>query len=280
MPKFDTWDEQCKFYEKNFCANYLMPTVPALCRVDGRSFHNFTKGLKRPFDPGLSALMVETGRFLVEETHCQWAFVQSDEISLCWYSNDPLQMIFFDGKTQKIVSQTASLATYFFNKNIERYIPEKKGVPALFDSRCWNVPSLEEALVYAKWRQKDATKNAVSMAAQSKFSHKDLDGVNTKSKQEMLYSVGINFNDYPVPFKRGTFIRRIKRNTPFTTEEIDSLPPKHQARTNPDLVVERTVVECVDVPQLTKMQNPTGFLFSGEDPIMCNINKETYIESN
>jgi tRNA(His) 5'-end guanylyltransferase len=59
------------------------------------------------------------------------------------------------------------------------------------------------------WRQQDATRNSISMAASEYFSHKSLEGVSSNDKQERLFQEkGINWNDYPVKFKRGTVIKK------------------------------------------------------------------------
>jgi hypothetical protein len=39
------------------------------------------------------------------------------------------------------------------------------------------------------WREKDAVKNSITMAASAYFSHKQLQGVNGLAKKEMLRSV-------------------------------------------------------------------------------------------
>jgi tRNA(His) guanylyltransferase len=267
VQKFESVDARCKFFEQNFTGKYLMPTTPALCRVDGKAFHTFTKGLKRPFDERLSGLMVDTAKFLVEKTHCKWAFVESDEISLCWFSSDTDSQIFFDGKTQKIVSVTASLATYYFNWELTLRIPEKATTMALFDARCWSVPSIEESLIYANWRQQDTVKNAASMAAHANYSHKELQGVNTRSKIGMLKKKGIEFDEYPSAFRNGTFIRRILKNISFSAQEIKNLPANHQARKNPSLQFQRHVIECTSEVKLSQAENAVGFLFEGEEPI-------------
>jgi len=244
-----------------------MPTLPIVCRVDGKAFHSFTKGLDRPFDKGLSDLMLETTKFLVQETAANFGYIQSDEISLVWYNKDPDHQLFFDGKTQKIVSITASMATYFFNKNLEKYLPSKKDKIALFDSRCWNVPNPDEVVIYTLWRQKDATKNAITMAASTVFSHAELQGVHGGNKQEMLYSKGVNFNDYPTQFKRGSFVRKTKVNIAFSASEIEKLPLQHEARKNPNLLVERSILETSHY-RLTKISNKIDFLLNGQEPIL------------
>jgi hypothetical protein len=55
------------------------------------------------------------------------------------------------------------------------------------------------------WRQQDATRNSISSAGQAHFSHKQLEGLNSNQIQELLFQEkGINWNDYPTKFKRGS----------------------------------------------------------------------------
>jgi len=57
---------------------------------------------------------------------------------------------------------------------------------------------------YFIWRQRDAVRNSIAMAAQAHFSHRELHGVNTGQMQELLWSQRrVNWNDYPAGFKRG-----------------------------------------------------------------------------
>jgi hypothetical protein len=47
------------------------------------------------------------------------------------------------------------------------------------------------------------------------------------------------------------------------------LPPKHNARINPDLVIERTDVVELDMPPFTKVLNRVDVVFRGADPIVA-----------
>lgn len=85
----------------------------------------------------------------------------------------------------------------------------------------------------------------------------------------MLFQKGINFNDYPSFFKRGSYVRRVKKFIKFSTEELEKLPAKHEARMNPDLTVERSVVERVELPPITKIVNRVDVFFNGADPAMA-----------
>jgi tRNA(His) 5'-end guanylyltransferase len=103
------------------------------------------------------------------------------------------------------------------------------------------------------------------MAAQSVFSHKELMNKNGSDKQEMLFQKGINWNDYPTFFKRGTYIQRKRVLTPFTSEEIEKLPVKHNARKDPNYVIERWIVDRVDLPPLSKIENKSDVIIFGKD---------------
>jgi tRNA(His) guanylyltransferase len=249
-------DARMKHYE-HLCAAQAMPRLPTLARIDGRAFHSFTRGLARPFDEGFVNLMRQVTLKLVEETEARCGYTQSDEISLGWYFEEPGQEIFFGGKLAKMVSVTASIATYWFNRLAPEHLPAKHcGTPAYFDSRVWCVPTLPEAANYFLWREQDAVRNSIQMAAQAQFSHKQIHKKNTNELQEMLFHKGINWNDYPAKFKRGSVVRRLRELRRYTPEEIEKLPEKHAARANPDLVVERTRIVLDDnFGRMTKVAN-------------------------
>lgn len=246
----DQLGNRMKIYEGLETKRTLMPGLPILVRLDGKSFSKFTKGLKRPYDKRLSDLMIETTKFLVKYSNANCGYTQSDEISLVYHSNDPKTQPYFGGRIMKIVGELAAKASVFFNRKLPDYLPEKEDQTPTFDCRVWNVPSLAEATNVFLWREYDATKNSISMAAQEYYSHRQLDGVNGSEKQELLWQKGVNWNDYPTFFKRGTYVQRQQKKTKFTTEEIEKLPAKHEALTNPDLEIERKVVETLTLPPL------------------------------
>lgn len=62
---------------------FLPRRTHTLIRIDGKSFHTYTRGCRRPFDADLMAAMDDTARALCETLEgAQLAFVQSDEISI------------------------------------------------------------------------------------------------------------------------------------------------------------------------------------------------------
>lgn len=258
----DDLGDRMKLYESLHTSDKLLPHVPVIARIDGRAFHSFTKGLLRPYDIGLSTLMIETTKFLVEETHAILGYTQSDEISLLWYSEKPETQQIFSGKVFKIVSGLASLATYYFNAN-KQGLPDTHQKMALFDCRVFNTPNLMEAHNYFLWRELDCTKNAISMASASYYSHNELLGKNGSQKQEMLFKKGINFNDYPEFFKAGTYVRKKKALERMSEEQISRLPANSGLHTT-NYMVERSKVYSFNT-RIAKIINKEEFLL-GEEP--------------
>lgn len=83
-----------------------------------------------------------------------------------------------------------------------------------------------------------------------------------------LKKFGKNWNDYPSFFKRGTYIQRKKVIRPFTMEELVKLPAKHEARSNPYLMVGRSDVKVIELPIITKIINKEEVLFDGAKPLI------------
>lgn len=190
----------------------LVPKMPVMLRLDGKAFHTFTRGMERPYDARFHRCMWDAAKALCAELQgARIAYVQSDEITVLLVDYDrPAQQAWFDYELQKMVSVSASIATAAFNLALRSHFPDAEEFgTALFDSRAWNLP-LEEVGNCFIWRQQDASRNSVSMLAQSKFSHKQLHGKNTSEMQDMLMKEhGINWNDCMVVQRRGACIRRV-----------------------------------------------------------------------
>lgn len=264
--KNDSLGDRMKAYERQYAGQRLLPLIPLCARMDGKAFHTFTAGLPRPYDERLSRLMTDTTRYLVEETGALIGYTQSDEISLVWYSDDPKSQVYFNNNLLKMTSVLSSLTTAYFNSRLAEAIPERAGRLALFDARIWNVPVLYEAANYLLWRELDATRNSITMAAQSLYSHNELQNKNSSQKQDMLHAKGVNWNNYPSFFKRGTYLQKRKVTRPYSATEIDKLPLKHWARKNPDLQIERQEIAVLDLPPLRRIANRTEVIFQGAEP--------------
>lgn len=218
----DSLGDRMKEYE-NISRVYLTKRLPVIIRVDGRAFHTFTRGFERPYDSVLHTAMIKTAAALCKEiSGAKLAYVQSDEISVLATNDDSLTtQPWFDNNLQKIVSLSASMATLAFNTafqtevryhcdgSSDAFFPYLRGINrATFDARAFVLPP-NEVCNYFIWRQQDATRNSIQMAAQSLYSHKELQGKNCDELQEMIFQKGVNWNDYETWMKRGTCIVKV-----------------------------------------------------------------------
>lgn len=240
MPVYTDLDIRMKSYEK-VTDQKLIRRMPVIIRLDGRRFHSFTRGFKRPFDDILIDSMQKTALYLCKNIqNCVLAYTQSDEISLLLidYKDFDTQP-WFDNRIQKIVSTSAALATIrfkeVFENNIEKFgyknIPhwdmggtnewlteqQQKDLTYInylsnaievkykgFDSRCFNL-SKDEVANYFFWRQQDCIHNSIQMVGQANFSQKELQNKNTADIKEMLHKQkNIDFdNDFETHKQRG-----------------------------------------------------------------------------
>lgn len=215
----DSLGDRMKGYE-NISRIYLTKRMPIIIRIDGKAFHSYTKGLKRPFDDILIKAMQDTAKYLCANIMgCKLAYTQSDEISLLLidYEKNETQP-WFENNLQKMASVAASMATMAFNhfwgddsaiddEDYAKLIRSKWGL-AMFDARVFVLPK-EEVCNYFIWRQQDAARNSIQMVAQSLFSHKELQKKSCNVLQEMMFQLkGINWNDYQTVYKRGSCITR------------------------------------------------------------------------
>lgn len=226
---------QKAFYEVR-TRTYLPRRTYTIIRLDGRSFKNYTKGLKRPFDLGLIEDMDNTAIYLCKNIQgAKLAFVQSDEITIVLTDFETIKTdAWFDGEVQKMTSVSASMATEKFNqlrlmrafsesgineKPIEEIINELKNFKmAQFDSRAFTIPSKEEVMNNIQWRQQDTVRNSISSVAQSLYpNHNDLKHKNQGEMQEMCFQKGVNWNDFDPKLKRGRLIMKteVQLDAPF-----------------------------------------------------------------
>lgn len=222
---------------ENVSKTKLVRRMPVALRIDGRAFHTFTRGFKKPFDSVLISAMQNTMRYLCANIQgCVFGYTQSDEISLILIDYQTLTTsAWFDYEVQKMCSIAASMTTMVFNKEFTRlannYIDNtmetwnisdyenkymntlKKAIDmgAMFDCRAFNIPK-EEVCNLIYWRQQDASKNSVQMVARYYFSQKELNNKSTSDMQDMLMDkFKVNWNDFPTHQKRGSACIRAEK---------------------------------------------------------------------
>lgn len=218
----DALGSRIKDQYENRTRYFLPRRTFTILRLDGKAFHTYTKGLKKPFDGELSEdidnAIIE---MLPQIQGSAFAYTQSDEISILLTDfTTPQTNMWFDGNIQKMSSVAASIMTAEFNKiRIERvinYWMDKYDYPtsedlsksiAYFDCRAFTIPDRTEVMNYFRWRQQDCVRNSVSMVAQAHFSHKELHGKSQSMMHEMLHQKGINWTtDFTDGEKNGRII--------------------------------------------------------------------------
>lgn len=246
MPDRDSLGTRMKTYYEEVPKFRLYRRTPVAIRIDGKAFHTFTRGFKKPFDEILIKSMQQTMLYLCENIQgCVLGYTQSDEITLILQDYKTLTTsAWFDYEIQKICSISASMATMAFNKFFEQNVYDdnplgsvnsencelvntyinaiKKG--AMFDARCFNIPK-EEVTNLIFWRQLDAARNSVQMVGQAYFSHKELQNKSCSDIQDMLMEkYNINWNDFPTTQKRGSCAVRMTIQNPNVDPKDGAYP--------------------------------------------------------
>jgi len=129
-----------------------------------------------------------------------YGYTQSDEISLLFHRDEGL----FDRKLRKYNSVLAGEASACFSLRL--------GGIACFDCRLSQLPTEQLVVDYFRWRQEDATRNALNAhcywllrkeGKSVKEATNFLIGHSTSQKNELLFSRGINFGKLPAWQRRG-----------------------------------------------------------------------------
>jgi tRNA(His) guanylyltransferase len=223
--------DRMKEYER--ASRQVLPRrLPLILRIDGKAFHTATRDCERPFDAKLIDVMNGAAVHLCEEAQgAVFGYVQSDEISVLLHNYKRIASdAWFDNEVQKLVSIAASMVAAYVSTAWKR---------VAFDARAFVLPE-KEVVNYFIWRQQDATRNSIQMAARAIYTHAECKNKSTSEMQEMLHANGINWNDYPIGCKRGRAIVRISRSSASTSP--DGAP----------IEVERAPWAVVDPPIFTQ----------------------------
>lgn len=256
----DEFGDRMKRYEAAEARRALPPDLPVLVRIDGRRFSKFTRGLRKPFDPDLSGAMRETCRILVEETGARVGYVQSDEISLVLERRHEADALPFSGRSQKIVSTCASLATALFIRALHRTRPDRAldGLPS-FDARAWSVPDKTEAANAVLWRVQDARKNGISAACRSVARPSEMQGLSGPEMIALMRDRGVTFDtDFAEADRLGALYLRRSVIAPIEEASWARIPDRHRPASRE---VARSVVAETPVSDLLTAPDRVRFLF-------------------
>lgn len=226
-------DRMEKRYE-NRTRIYLPRRTYTILRLDGKSFHTYTRSMRAngmdTFNKRLASCFNFAAIELCKQAQgSEFAYLQSDEVSILLTDfRDIRTDAWFDGNLQKIVSVSASIFTQAFNRAaVERFFSPI----AVFDVRVFTIADKVEVANYFIWRQKDWERNSIQMLARDHFSHKALRNKKSQDIHDMLHEKEINWNDLPVWCKRGRVVEydqklgdyKVDDNIPVFTQDKDYL---------------------------------------------------------
>ena len=260
--------DRMKEFEMVHTQTSLVPGIPVYVRIDGRSFHTFTRGLQKPFDPDFAWTMKETTKHLHDRTNAFISYVQSDEISLAYLepSKMPFETSLF--KLESVLAGMASAAFCIYGSKtklkdrIEKFIPH-------FDCRVCQMP-LEEVPNMLLFRERDCLKNAITLESLEHFSNKQIHKKNSEEKIEMLKGIGIDFSkDIDEDFRYGSWFRRVVFQKELDAETLAKIPEKQRKLDeNGKMVVTRSEVRQIRFGMpLSKIENKLEAVLGKAEPI-------------
>ena len=265
----DTLDDRMKRYEDVTTSRALIERLPTYARIDGRSFHTFCRVLDKPFDSVFAEVMQKTVSYLVDKTNASVGYWQSDEISLAW--QDPSKCP-FETRLFKLESVIASMATSAFiiygletklKDRILTFMPN-------FDCRVCQLPNMTELANMFMFRENDCVKNAITLVALSKFSHKSLQNVSGAEKiRRLKEEADIDFeNDVDEIYRRGAYFRRENYLKELSVDEIERIPVNRRKFDDDGKmrVIRSHVVRFSLGARLVDIENRPGVLFNKEIP--------------
>lgn len=227
----DSLGDQLKQLEYTTSTDRVIPSNHFIyARVDGRSFHSWTKimGFKYPSNT-LNLAMNTATLGVFEDLEADFGYVQSDEASFGWLPGKRTEsQHLFGGKHYKLNSIIPSLFTYYFTGSL--YTMSMGCYPVSFDCR---LVDTDDAAVFQKlfyWRYLDAKRNGVNAFAQTIFSHKALQGKKLVDVQRMIADAGYTeeFNRVSPLITEGAFyVKGIRENvsrSDFVERFSDALP--------------------------------------------------------
>lgn len=210
--------EYVKQFERE---NFLLPDTYIIVRVDGKGFHKFSDyyNFAKPNDIGALEVMNEAALHVFKQiSDIVMAYGDSDEYSFLLRKKCSL----YERREMKIVTLFAATMAAAYQHIWNTKFPDKplqlERLP-IFDARAVVYPSMEHVSDYFRWRQVDCHINNLynttfwALVLKGGMSPKEAEnrliGTVSSDKNEILFKeFGINYNNEPEIFKKGTVIVR------------------------------------------------------------------------
>jgi len=218
---------QSKFeYVKKFeLEDRLVPNCWIVVRIDGKAFHKFSSqhNFQKPNDVRALSLMNACATEVMKEfPDVMFSFGQSDEYSFVLRKDSGM----YGRRSAKIMTNIVSLFASNFVFRWNQYFPtQSMQYPPSFDARTVVYPSEQNLRDYMSWRQADCHINNLyntvfwALVLKGGLSNRDaqekLKGTFSSDKNEILFTdFGINYNNEPEQFRKGTTLFRKKVEMP------------------------------------------------------------------
>ncbi|KAF1831170.1 Thg1-domain-containing protein [Decorospora gaudefroyi] len=208
----------------------LLANTWVVVRIDGRGFSKLTAKYEfvKPNDKnGLDVMNAAAEAVMKELPDLVLAFGNSDEYSFVFHKDCAL----FERRASKLTTTIVSTFTSYYVYSWSRYFPDKPLTPPLpsFDGRAVCYPSDTNIRDYLSWRQVDCHINNLynttfwTLVQQGGMGAREaeqrLKGTVSSDKNEILFKeFGINYNNEPECFKKGTVLYRDFFPTPPANE--------------------------------------------------------------
>jgi tRNA(His) 5'-end guanylyltransferase len=214
----------------------LLNRVPIIICVNGRGFSKVTQLLDKPYCSKFAECILSTMlRLCTDVEGALFSYQHNDEIVIVTRNDQgPETNPWYDNKLQKICSVTSAVATMHFNECASTLKLNVTGDP-IFTSQVYAVPTIGEAVNTLIYKQQQNFYSAIQSACiyelikkYDKNAIKDmLSGLNVDEKIDLLsQECNVNFNDYPVSFRRGVAAYKVPKVTGDSTRNKWYLNPE------------------------------------------------------
>lgn len=203
-------------------SNYkLLGRLPLVICVNGRGFAKATALLDKPYDVKLAECMDSTMLRLCNEIEgALFAYHFNDEIVVIARNDQGTETSpWYDNRVQKICSITSSIATGHFD-DCATAINLNLGGDPIFYSQVFVVPNIVEAINTIVFKQQHNFLSSIQFSCFYELLKKHekntikemLAGLSVDEKIDLLrQECDVDFNDYPVSFRRGTACYKIPK---------------------------------------------------------------------
>lgn len=205
----------------------ILSRLPIAICVNGRSFSKVTSLLDKPYDSKFAECIMSTMMQLCTEVEgAIFGYQYNDEIVIV-ARNDQREDTspWYDNRIQKICSVTSSIASIHFNNCANAIELNLLGEP-VFTSQVFAVPQIVEAINTLVYKQQQNFYLSVQLACFYELLKKHdknaikemIGGLTIDERIDLLQQeCGVDFNSYPMSFRRGAACYKIPKILPDGT---------------------------------------------------------------